>query len=146
MKLKLARYCSYQERSFKESEEKLVKLGATNLEATKVLEWLEKEGFLNDARYLETYIKSKIKVNKWGKIKVKYSLIQKGFHSELIDQYLRDFSEKEYNEIITNLIHQRASSIKESDQSLRKNKIYQYLLRKGFESDLILEILHKAIN
>lgn len=107
---------------------------------------MEEEDFLNQERYLNTYISSKIKINKWGRLKVRHALIHKGFDQEIINSKLTNISENEYKHIIRDLILGKEKSLNDSDIAIRKNKTYQYLLRKGFESDIILEILHDVFD
>ena len=67
-------YCVEQERCQKEVFSKLISWGMNFDEADQVIASLISEGFINEQRYAKIYAKSKFNQNKWGRIKIRYSL------------------------------------------------------------------------
>jgi regulatory protein len=75
--VKLESYCAYQERCLFEIQNKLNQLGATESESKKVIEHLEKFRFYDQKRFAQSFAQGKLRINKWGKAKIKAALIQK---------------------------------------------------------------------
>ena len=47
-----------------------------------------------------------------------------------------------YHQTITELINKKSLLINESDVFKRKDKLYRYMLGKGYESELVAKALH----
>ena len=72
---KIQSYCHYQERCIKEVRNKLFSLKATNQTVDKILQSLIDNDYLNEDRYARMFIQGKLRIKKWGRIKLKLSLI-----------------------------------------------------------------------
>ena len=140
---KLYRYLSYQERCRNDIEKKLAKLAVASNEHEHYISYLEKQNYLSEERYTNNYVTSKIRGNKWGKRKVRYSLKRKNISERLIDQSLRTFPDEEYEEIASQLAVKKNGSVNTDDFYKRKQKIYRYLAQKGFEHSIIQSSLDK---
>ncbi len=142
--LKLAAYCAYQERCYKEIYAKLEewKIDQGNQDAIIIL--LEEENFLNEKRFAESYIRGKFSYKKWGKRKIKYALLQKNISATMIQNaFLSEIDDKEYFATLSELLEKKWSDLlqKEEDNFKRKQKATNYALQKGYENELIREIL-----
>ena len=136
--LKLARYCAYQERCHQEVKEKLRSLGMFGSDAEAIIEALEDENFLNQARFAETFAVSKFRQKHWGRRKISYALKQKGISGTALDTALNAIEEDAYLETLQRLATKKWESLPEDLSYLqKKNKTTQYLLQKGYESQLI---------
>lgn len=142
IKKKLADYCVYQDRSHYEVEQKLKELRTLNEdERGEILIWLIQNNFLNEERFSKSYARGKFYQKKWGKIKIKQGLKQKRIPTNLIDKGIEEINEKDYKSTLTELTEKKWNVLRESDIFLKKKKIYNYLLQKGYENYLINEIL-----
>lgn len=142
IKKKLADYCIYQDRSHYEVEQKLKELRTLNEnERGEILIWLIQNNFLNEERFSKSYARGKFYQKKWGKIKIKQGLKQKRIPTNLIDKGIKEINEDDYKSALMELTEKKWNIIRESEVYLKKKKIYNYLLQKGYEYNLINEIL-----
>jgi regulatory protein len=140
--VKLESYCAYQERCLFEIQNKLNQLGATESESKKVIEHLEKFRFYDQKRFAQSFAQGKLRINKWGKAKIKAALIQKFIDKETIKDALYSIDYDEYLSILKGLIHRKNSELsKEKDEWLKKQKILRFLSSRGFSYDEIQEFL-----
>lgn len=143
IKKKLADYCVYQDRSHYEVEQKLKELRTLNEEERgEILIWLIQNNFLNEERFSKSYARGKFYQKKWGKIKIKQGLKQKRIPTNLIDKGIEEIIEEDYKSTLMELTEKKWNVLRESDIFLKKKKIYNYLLQKGYENYLINEILN----
>ena len=86
LKLKLERFCVYQERSIFEVKKKL--RGYTDKEKVieSIISALLSDNFLNEERFVIAYIEGKVNQKKWGKQKIKSGLLLHQISMKLIDQ------------------------------------------------------------
>jgi regulatory protein len=143
-KSKLERYCAYQDRSVFEAEEKLKGYGLGAKQIKGILAELMREGFLDENRFSINYAKGKFRNNKWGKIKIKQHLLQKRVPKVLVEKGLNEIPHDEYLEMISMLIDQKSRLIDEPDAFVKNNKIAAFLIRKGFEPDLVWDVLKET--
>lgn len=142
IKKKLADYCVYQDRSHYEVEQKLKELRTLNEDDRgEILIWLIQNNFLNEERFSRSYARGKFYQKKWGKIKIMQGLKQKRIPTNLIDKGIEEINEDDYKSTLMELTEKKWNILRESEVYLKKKKIYNYLLQKGYEYNLINEIL-----
>lgn len=139
---KAEHYCAYQERSQQEIRNKLYEWGLWKNEVEEIISELIQTNFLNEERFTMAYVSGKFKMKKWGKIKIKQGLKLKGVTEKMILNALKTIDYDEYLETILVLANKKLPSIKENDAYKRKYKLTSYLMGKGFESNLISEVLN----
>ncbi|PIY09331.1 MAG: hypothetical protein COZ18_08200 [Flexibacter sp. CG_4_10_14_3_um_filter_32_15] len=142
--LKLAAFCAYQERCYQEIYAKLEEWKMDEGDHYAIVTLLEEENFLNEKRFAESYTRGKFNYKKWGKRKIKYGLLQKDISSSMIQDALNsEIDDKEYFSTLTELLEKKWSELleKEDDNFKRKHKATNYALQKGYENELIREIL-----
>jgi len=136
-----AALCSSQEQCSSHIREKLKSWGASSEDADKIIDILIKEKFLNDARYATFYVRDKFRFNGWGKIKLRMMLRQKGIPLAIIEEALNQIDPDLYKQTCTRLLSEKSASLKESNQFKRKGKLFRFAAQRGFETDLIHQIL-----
>lgn len=91
--------------------------------------------YIDDCDYAYSFTKDHLVINKWGPVKIKMKLKEKGIPDEYIDNALLDYEEH----IIYNLEEQlskKIASYQEIDHQT-KNKIIRHLINKGYNYDMI---------
>lgn len=97
-------------------------------------------GYLDDRRYAEHYIEWK-KQGK-GKARLKMELVQKGISREIIEEVLESTDFGETREMIRQIIlKKRKTDIPMNEKE--KQRIYGFLMRKGFSSSDILAVMRE---
>lgn len=97
-------------------------------------------GYLDDRRYAEHYIEWK-KQGK-GKARLKMELVQKGISREIIEEVLEPTDFGETREMIRQIIlKKRKTDIPMNEKE--KQRLYGFLMRKGFSSSDILAVMRE---
>jgi len=134
---KAASYCSISEHCISEVEMKLNAWGVETGEATKIIQHLIEDDFINEKRYCIAFVKDKFHFNKWGKIKISYSLKQKGIDNKLISNALNTIDEGEYEEMLAVLLKAKLKTIKWEYEYEKMGKLFNFAQSRGFESSII---------
>lgn len=141
--LKAASYCAYQERCYKEVEEKLAEWGIYGTEAGEILIELSNQNYLNEERFACAFAGGKFRTKKWGKIKIRLELKARNISEYCIQKGLLEISEHDYLALLQDLAQQKLDSTKEKNILAAKQKTAHYLQSKGFEVELIWNILRQ---
>lgn len=140
--LKAESYCAYQERSQQEVRDKLYTWGLHENDVENIIANLIDENFLNEERFAIAYCNGKLRMKGWGKIKIKQALKGKRVSEQLIKIAFKQIDLDEYESILEHIIDKKLREISSKDALITKNKVYQFALSRGFESDLIFSILN----
>ena len=134
-------YCAYQERSQQEVRNKLYDWGLWPNEVEEVISELIGNNFLNEERFAKAYVSGKFNIKHWGKIKIKQGLKLKKITDKMILSALNTIDYDDYLKTILHTAEKKLPLISEKEPYKRKYKLITYLMSKGFENHLILEVL-----
>ena len=88
-------------------------------------------------------MRGKFIIKNWGKNKIKMGLMAKRVFDE--NQFnivvAAEIEDEDYHQTINVLIEKKNLLITEEDDFKRKDKLYRYMLNKGYESELVVEAL-----
>ena len=145
---KLRHYCGYQERSHKEAREKLYGFGLYKQDVEESISLLIEENYLNEERYAIAFAGGYFRSKQWGRVKIGYELRQKGVSDHCIRNAMKEIDEEDYNKTIRSLIDKKKEQLKEEVlQPYQLNfKVMQYLMQRGFESQLVNRELRESGN
>ena len=139
---KMIQFCSYQERNMQEVANKLKTFHLQEGMDEMIIQYLKQEKYLDEARYAKVYASGKIRINKWGKVKIYASLQQKQVPEFFILQGLNEVDNEEYENVLINVLVAKNKLLKEKDPYKRKQKLAKYATTKGFESDVVWKVLN----
>ncbi len=140
--LKACNYCSYQERTHDEVKTRLAEWQIYGDQADEILALLIEENFVNEERFAKTYTGSKFRIKKWGRNKILQELKRRNLSEYCMRKGLEEIDEEEYYLVLQALLHKKLHSLRtEPNEFIRKKKAAEYAMRKGFEGDLVWEIL-----
>jgi regulatory protein len=139
------RLCSRREYCISDIKNKLLAWGVPDNETEKIIQCLVKENFINEGRYSEAFVKDKFNHNKWGRIKIVSHLKAKSIPTDLIERALEHINEDFYRNRIRESLSEHRKKIKARNQFDLKGKLYRYGLSKGFESNLLYDILNNDV-
>lgn len=101
--------------------------------------YVKKYHYIDDNRYAQTYVR--YQKERKSKRQIKMDLMQKGVNCEIIEQAIEiEYGAESEQELIMKWVEKRKYKIGNSDVK-EKQKMYQFLMRKGFRSEDILHIL-----
>lgn len=139
---KAKHYCAYQERCHSEVKEKLYGFGLRKTDVEELLTQLIDEDYLNEERFAIQFAGGKFRMKHWGRVKIKYELKQKQVSPYCIKKAVTAIDEDIYIKTLQKLATEKLNSLRsETNQFIRKRKLQDYLLQKGYESDLIHALL-----
>jgi regulatory protein len=134
---KIAAFCTYQERNFKEVEAKLREYGLDEDEAGEIIIRLSREKLLDEERYAKSFVRGKYRQKKWGRRRIQQELKQKGISEFCIKAGMKEIDGDEYYQNLVDLLEKKDAQEKERHPAKRRQKLTQFLTLKGYESDLI---------
>lgn len=138
---KAEHYCAYQERSQQEVRDKLYEWGLWSNDVEEAISELIQTNFLSEERFALAYVSGKFNIKKWGKVKIKQGLKLKRVPDKMIINALKTIDSDEYIKVMLESAEKKLKTITEKDSYKRKYKLVSYLLGRGFENDLILDVL-----
>lgn len=142
---KIERYCAYQDRCSQEVVTKLRSWQIEEQEQRQVLQILKNDGFLDDERYVQSFIRGKINTKQWGVQKIRLGLLQKGISKDLIDKYIEDINPQQYTDNIQTVLRKWTQSHGPITQE-NITKLYRHLMAKGYTYEEIKRVELKTEN
>ena len=142
---KIERYCAYQDRCTQEVLTKLRSLQVEGKEAQQILQLLKNDGFIDDERFVQSYIRGKMNHSQWGTQKIRLGLLRKGINKELIDRYLEQINSIQNTNNLQTAIRKWTQSHGPVTQE-NLTKLYRHLMTKGFTYEEIKGVELKTEN
>ncbi len=138
--IKVASFCAYQERTLKEVRQKLREWEVADDDAEPVIAELIAQNYLNEERFARSFARGKFRVKKWGRLKIRQEMKLKGLSNELIQKGLTEIDGDAYEEVLRDLLEKKARSLRGESVAV-KQKIVRFALSRGFESDIVWDLL-----
>ena len=138
---KMAKYCAYQERCVKDVTDKLRSFEISQKDQDEILRYLMDNRFVNDERFAHAFVRGKINQSGWGLNKIRFHLMQKGIAKEIIEDALQGTDEETYRQRLIDILKTKARTVKAENDFEKKRKLAAYAIQKGFEANLVWEIL-----
>ena len=136
-------YCAYQERCYKEVEEKLYSYAVTVSEKEAILTHLIEQNFVNEERFAQSFVRGKHNYKLWGKNRIINELKYRNISSRIIEIALKELPETAYLSNFHALAEKNWENSTERKGPKKNKKFIDFLLRKGYETALIYEKLRE---
>jgi regulatory protein len=133
-------FLSYRPRSQKEIEKKLLEKEFHPEIVKRTVDYLSQNGFLDDKKFIESWIADKTKFAPCGLLKIQKELKERGVDPDLIKESLAFLKEKE-KDLAKEALKTRWNRFKKLSLKEKKKKIQSFLYSRGFSSQTIWEIL-----
>ncbi|SNR14290.1 regulatory protein RecX [Tenacibaculum jejuense] len=145
VKRKLERFCVYQDRCHKEVEDKLRGFHLIPEARELILLHLLEHDFLNEERFSRSFARGKFRIKNWGKVRITRELKLRDISVYNIKQALSEIDEEEYFSKLNSLAERKISSTNESNSFKKRKKVFDYLNYRGYEINLINEVLNELL-
>ncbi len=142
-KKKLEYYCSYQERCHAEVIKKLNNLGVSQNQIDEIVVYLIQENFLNEERFARSFARGKHRISFWGKNRIVSELKFRNISTYNIKKALEELSDELYFDTFEKVSLSKWENTTDKSNLNKKKKVMDYLLRKGYESDIIYSRLQE---
>ena len=139
IKDKMAKYCLYQDRCHWEVEKKMREFDLIPEAKDEILFKLIDYGFLNEERFVHSFVRGKVNQKMWGRNRLRQELKLRKIDQKMIDNALK--KEIDADKYWSNLLHltrKKFNLLASERESFKKtNKVKAYLAYKGYEFDLM---------
>ncbi len=143
---KLERYCAYQERCHKEVDQKLAEMNMIPLVKEEIILHLMKHDFLNEERFARSFARGKFRIKKWGKVRIIRELKFRYITEYNIKLALTEIDIDAYHTTFNELAEKKYLTIRESNIYKKRKKLADYLLYRGWESDLVYQKITELVS
>lgn len=139
----IQRYCAFQERCHKEVRYKLIEHAIYGDLLEEIISDLISNNFLDEERFARTFARGKFRMKQWGRNKIKQELKLRDVSVYSIKAAMTEIDGDEYLSVLSNLIAKKERTTTFKNQLDKKKKLTDYALSKGYEYDLIAEMIGK---
>jgi len=140
---KIRKYCAYQERCPNDVWQKLREWQIEKGKAKQLLKTLVSEGYINEERFAKAFVRGKFKIKSWGIVKITHELRKKNISESCIAQALKEIDTELYKGTLNKLAQQYLAKHKTETAFVQKQKLFRYLLSKGYQGDEIRDFMNK---
>jgi len=143
---KIQKYCAYQERSHQEVKRKLYSYGLTVDETDEIISKLITDNFLNEERFAKAFAGGKFRIKKWGRNKIEHQLESFGLTKNCITRGLKEIDPSDYNKTLRALLRKKTEEVSEENLFAKRNKIARFAISKGYEPELVWEMVKEIMS
>ena len=138
---RIRHYCAYAERCHSEVRDRLFSFGLHPADIDPIMAMLIEEGYLDEERYARQFAGGHFRMKGWGRQKIIFALKAKGLSEYCIKTGLREIDEDAYQALLEKLAGQKWQTLRGNLPAQKWAKTRQFLLQRGFESHLVLQVL-----
>lgn len=139
---KLGHYCAAEDRCSEQIRQKLAKeIGIEDAEKEAILDLLIEQGFVDEERYAQSFVRGKARIKRWGRAKIKAALIQKKIPSPIIDKALEQNLSALHSEQNLSHLWEKYLKCHTITSAKEKQKAMRYLLSKGYDYSEVLSLI-----
>ena len=139
VKQKLEHFCAYQERCHNEVIQKMRSMAIDSNTIDEIVVYLIQNNFLNEERFACSFARGKHRIKYWGNVRIIDELKARNISQNIINTALKEITTEEYTATFQILSERHWESISEKNNLKKRKKFCDFMLRKGFESNLIYD-------
>lgn len=141
------RLVAYRMRTASELEQRLLKKNFPPAIGARVVERFAYLGLVDDSKFADAFITSKIASKPIGKRELERRLREKGIDKELARRSVAEVSTEENQmELALRAGESKLRSLRDSDVNRLREKLVAFLMRRGFEWEIVRKVVRKLIN
>lgn len=142
----IRKFCAYQERSQKQVRERLRKMGLIDEAVDLLISEVIQENYLNEERFARAFVRGKHGIKGWGRKRLERELKHHEVSAYILRKAMEEIDEEAYDEKLETLASKKWEETKEPNRFNKGKKVVDFLIRRGYESDAVWEIVHGFIN
>ena len=139
---KMQHFCAYEERCIHDVKTKLLTFHLQEDIYDGIINKLIKDDYLNEERFARAFARGKFRINRWGRNKIYAALQQKGLPELYILEGLNEIDPNDYITTLRSLISKKSAEVSETDFSKKIKKLANFAISRGFESNLVWDVLN----
>ena len=141
----LENYCAYQERCHKDVTDKLRKMRMIPEAIDQIVVHLIQHNYLNEERFSKAFTRGKFRIKKWGKNRIIRELKFRQISDYAIKSGLKEIDLDDYYRTLHELTEKRIAQVKENNIYKKRKKVADYLLYRGWESNLVYDKIYELV-
>ena len=141
----ISRFCNYQDRCAQEVSLKLKRLGVPALEVPPILCQLVEEDLVNEERFALNFARGKFRIKNWGSVRIRTALEAKGIAASHIAKDLDTIDLAIEFQTLHELASKKLVKINETNNQIRRKKLYDVLIYRGWEKELVYDKIRELI-
>ncbi len=142
---RLQKICSLQEKCISDIMLKLKTWEISEQERDKIIDSLKRDKFIDEERYAVFYVRDKYKINKWGREKIKYALLNKGLLDEVIETALSEIKVEQYDDTLKELLTKKKKEIKSKNLYEIRGKLIRFGTQRGYSFDIVYKLVDEML-
>lgn len=138
-----------RDHSRKELTDKLNRRGYSNELVIRVIDEIQQAGFLDDAIFARRYANTRLQIRPMGRKLLFFELLRKGITNELAEKTVAEaYDGIDEFALARQLAAKRISSYRKGEESKtkQKQKLSAYLRQRGFEWEIVTQIVNENIS
>lgn len=104
---------------------------------------LIQENYLNEERFARAFVRGKFNIKKWGRIKIKRELYLHQLSDYVLKKAFSEIDDEQYDLTLTTLLEKKSREVKIKDPWQKRGQIAQWLIGKGYESDIVWDKINE---
>lgn len=134
----MARICSQKECAPFDIIRKLQRMELSEPLIDKIIDRLRKEKYLDEKRFIRSYIHDKLHFNKWGKRKIALFLKHKQLPQVLIEEGFAELPDASFNRSLQPILYKKWKSVTGKSDFEKRGKLIRYALGRGFSMEEVM--------
>lgn len=134
-------YISFRPRSALEVKRYLVNKAIESEQIPEIIRRLEEQGYIDDLSFAEKWVEERMLLRPKGRYALRAELKEKGIKTEIIEQVLSKLDKKAEKKQALEFGRKKMKQSIDKPWHQVRDKIGRYLANKGYDIELILEIL-----
>lgn len=135
------RLLNLRARSESEIRDKLTRKGFSEPVIERAVQYFYDIRLINDREFAQKWISARL-ARPWGINRIRFELKEKGVDIAVIEEELQKATEGYHEtEVASQLAQRQASKYKNITQEKRQQRVYGYLMRRGFSPRAVLQAL-----
>ncbi len=140
---RMASLCARREYCVFDIETKLQRYNLEPDTIKSIVAKLKQEKYIDEQRFTRSFIRDKIRFNKWGKVKIEFALRQKRVPENIVDTAFSEFTDDMLNDSLQELLQAKWKTIKATSDYEKQTKLIRFGLSRGFDMGRILQCIKK---
>lgn len=142
---RMVKICSRKECCAFDIQKKLMRMELPEGASDEIIHRLKENRFINDDRFIRSFINDKLRFNKWGRRKIELALFQKRLPREAVERIFSEFDEADLSRSLPVLLERKWKGITGKSLYERKSKLIRYALGRGFTMEQINKYLAELL-
>lgn len=141
----ISRFCANRERSTMDVLKKMNAIEISKIQQKKIIKWLIDNKFLDQERFENLYVKSKVNQKYWGRNKIKYGLHQNAIPgSGNFDKALSNIDNNQYFNNLKKILKTKRIELERKNADNIKAKLIRFAQSRGYTLDEIFNTLNET--